>query len=124
MNALLLGLSLAGSVAAQGSVQYMSVDYNPNTVVYSSAASSDGYAPPDASYTPPPDASYSAAASVVTPPPSYSSSSDFYQMMPYSSFESGGYQSLACGYGYQKMQDGSCQQMSWVCIQIWSHREL
>ena len=35
-------------------------------------------------------------------------------MMPYSSFMSGGYKSMNCGYGYTKGSDGSCQQMSWV----------
>ena len=33
--------------------------------------------------------------------------------MPYESFKSGGYKSLDCGYGYQKMGDGSCKPYSW-----------
>ncbi|KAJ2980261.1 hypothetical protein NUW54_g11029 [Trametes sanguinea] len=33
--------------------------------------------------------------------------------MPYSSFMSGGYKSMNCGYGYSKQSDGSCKAMSW-----------
>jgi hypothetical protein len=53
-------------------------------------------------------------------PPSGSSgpSSDqfggFYDIMPYQSYQSGGYKSLECGYGYSKQNDGSCQPESWV----------
>src|ERR1700678_740144 len=45
---------------------------------------------------------------------------DFYQYMPYSSFQSGGYQSLDCGYGYSKQDDGSCSSDSWVRLLIFS----
>ena len=128
MNALFVGLSLAGAASAQMVANGVSmVNFNPNymnpggavassAAGYAAASSSGGYAPPQASYTPPPSATYGAASSVVTPPPS--SSADFYSQMPYSSFMAGGYQSLECGYGYQKGSDGSCQKMSWVCAAI------
>lgn len=51
---------------------------------------------------PPPPAMY-------TPPPTMST-------MDYSSFMAGGYSSMACGYGYSKASDGSCQAMSWVSL--------
>jgi hypothetical protein len=67
------------------------------------------YVPAPSGYGP-----VSAPPSQVTQPPSQT---DFYQQMPYSSFISGGYSSLNCGYGYYKSSDGSCQQQTWVCHQ-------
>ena len=124
MNAIFLGLSLASVATAQVANGVSAIPYS---MVYgtaapaamtaaASASSSDGYqAASMAAYTQAASASYSAAPSVATPPPSYYSSSsyDVYSAMPYSSFVSGGYKSMNCGYGYQKMEDGSCQAMSW-----------
>lgn len=132
MNAIFLGLSLASAAAAQvangvSAVPYSAVYGSAPPATMSAAAtdatasSSNGYGSNNAAYTSAPSAyttapsvSSAAAASVVTPPPSYSSSSyDIYSAMPYSSFMSGGYKSLSCGYGYQKGQDGTCNPMSW-----------
>lgn len=41
-------------------------------------------------------------------------STNFYERMPYSAYQSGGYKELPCGYGYVKQADGSCQPESWV----------
>lgn len=54
----------------------------------------------------------SAPPAQYTPPPQT-------EAMPYSSFMSGGYKSMYCGYGYQKGSDGSCTStQSWVRIYI------
>ena len=45
----------------------------------------------------------------ATPAPS-----NFYNVMPYAAYQSGGYKSLQCGYGYSKQSDGSCSPESWV----------
>ena len=45
-------------------------------------------------------------------------STAFYDTMPYSSYQSGGYKELQCGYGYKKQEDGSCQPESWVRLQM------
>jgi hypothetical protein len=87
MISIFLGLTLAGTATAQIVNGWSSV-----------AASAYGVS--------------TAAASQVTSPPS--STINFYQQMPYSSFMSGGYQSLKCGYGYYKGSDGSCQTETWV----------
>ena len=56
--------------------------------------------------------SYSAPPAMYTAPPQTMD-------MPYSSFMSGGYKSMGCGYGYQKGYDGSCTSTeSWVRIRI------
>ena len=58
---------------------------------------------------------YSSAAAQYTPPPQS-------EAMPYSSFMSGGYKSMDCGYGYVKGSDGGCMStQSWVRI---SHFEI
>lgn len=61
--------------------------------------------------TPTPSATTQASASQYTPPPSADGG---WSMMPYSSFMSGGYSSMACGYGYIKASDGLCKSASWV----------
>ena len=62
-----------------------------------------GYAPPS-TYTPAP-AMYSPPATT---------------QMSYESFKNGGYKSMDCGYGWQKANDGSCQQQTWVrALLIW-----
>lgn len=38
---------------------------------------------------------------------------DFYQEMPYSAYQNGGYKSLECGYGYEKQDDGQCAPIGW-----------
>jgi len=60
--------------------------------------------------------SYVAAPTNYAAPPSQvtQAPSDFYQQMPYDAFQSGGYKSLECGYGYYKGSDGSCMTESWV----------
>ena len=137
MNAIILGLSLVSAATAQvangvSAVPYSAVYGSASPITssaaatatsasagYNAAASSGGYsassqaANTQAAYTQAPSYASTAAASAITPPPASSSSYDIYSMMPYSSFMAGGYQSLDCGYGYQKMSDGSCQAMSW-----------
>lgn len=99
--------SLASAAMAQISVVGVSmVSVDPSA----DAASADAYGAP----TPAPTAygTDTGAASQVTAPPS--TSMNFYDMMPYSSYQSGGYKSLDCGYGYSKQSDGSCMPESWV----------
>lgn len=117
MNALFLGLSLASVAAAQvangvSAVPYSMV-YGSSAPATMTAAASSMTASSMPAYTQAASSSMSAAASYITQAPSSSSSYDIYSAMPYSSFMSGGYKSLGCGYGYQKMSDGSCQAMSW-----------
>lgn len=76
---------------------------SPSAVV---SSSSDNVA-----YQPP---AYTVAAASSSAPPSYYTPPPAAQQMSYSSFMAGGYKTMDCGYGYQKMQDGSCQQQSWV----------
>jgi hypothetical protein len=60
-----------------------------------------------------------AAPSQYTPPPPASMSAMYSQQQQgYSSFMSGGYKSMNCGYGYQKGSDGGCSAMSWVSCNI------
>lgn len=118
MNALLFGLSLASAAAAQvangvSAIPYSAV-YGSAAPTVSAAASSGyqaAYQQPAATYAP--SSAVTAAPSAYTPPPASSSAYDVYSAMPYSSFMSGGYKSMNCGYGYQKAADGSCQAMSW-----------
>lgn len=98
MKSIIFGLSLASVAVAQIA--------NGVSMVPVTAAPSASPSAVDNSYG-------SAPQSQVTAAPS--SSSDFYQVMPYSSYQSGGYKSLNCGYGYSKSSDGSCQAESWVC---------
>jgi hypothetical protein len=74
--------------------------------------SSYGGSPP--AYTGSP--SSEAAPSQYTPPPPASMSAMYSQQQQYySSFMSGGYKSMDCGYGYSKDSDGGCSSpMSWV----------
>lgn len=113
MNSLIFGLSLASAVSAQVVVNgWSTVAAQPSASAASygdaayAASSGGSYAPP-AAYT---SASsvYSSPPSAYTPPPSTD--------MSYSSFMSGGYKSMNCGYGYSKASDGSCQAESWVRI--------
>jgi len=103
MKSVIFGLSLASAAAAQ--VVNGGVSMLPALTPSQEASSA---APTQASST-------EAASSEITSAPS-SSSTDFYQVMPYSSYMAGGYQSLDCGYGYQKSSDGYCTAMSWVCL--------
>lgn len=102
MKSIIFGLSLASAAAAQivNGVSMVSVTPAPASATPvnngNSGSSTD-----------------SASSSQVTEAPS-SSSADFYQVMPYSSYESGGYKSLNCGYGWSKQSDGSCKPESWV----------
>jgi hypothetical protein len=52
--------------------------------------------------------------SFVPPSTPTAAPTDFYQIMPYSMYQNGGYQILECGYGYSKQPDGSCTPDSWV----------
>lgn len=99
MNSVVIALSLAGAAAAQ--IVAGPVSMVPASAVYGTASptavdNSNQYSAPASQYTQPPatDGGYSA--------------------MPYSSFMSGGYKSMNCGYGYSKQSDGSCKAMSWV----------
>jgi hypothetical protein len=109
IKAILVGFSLAGAAAAQIAAGA------PSAVPASSGPSSSA---PEQT----PSASavdntqqygqYSQESAQPTEAPS--SSSNIYEMMPYSSYQNGGYKSLECGYGYKKADDGSCQAESWV----------
>lgn len=106
MKSFIVGLSLVSAVAAQ-------LVNGPVSMV--PAASTPAATPTPANNG---AGTSTAAPSQTTAPPSYSGSSssvDFYSQMPYSSYQSGGYKSLQCGYGYSKSSDGSCQAESWVC---------
>jgi len=113
MKSIIFGLSLVSAAVAQVSVLGMSMV--PIDASGSPAASSSG-----ASVTPTPTPTdggngggYGGAApSVPTTAPSVGE--DFYSYMPYSSYQSGGYKTLNCGYGYSKQSDGSCHRESWV----------
>jgi|SRR6266576_2639069 len=70
----------------------------------------------------------SAPAPTITPSPTADSQApnNFYQSMPYSAYQNGGYKSLQCGYGYAKQSDGSCSPESWVRCEgtsndFWTH---
>ncbi len=143
MKSILLGLSLVSAAAAQIVNGVSSVPVPAASAPASGAASpgpSSGAAssvpaatpvPPVAAATPvgaPPS-----APAVVTPapvpgpqyggappPPSQYTAppapgQDFYQYMPYDSWNGGGYKQLQCGYGYQKQGDsGLCVPYEWV----------
>ena len=99
MNSVVIALSLAGAAAAQ--IVAGPVSMVPASEVYGTAA-------PTAVDN---SNQYSAPASQYTQPPATDGG---YSDMPYSSFMSGGYKSMNCGYGYSKQSDGSCKAMSWV----------
>lgn len=100
MISIIFGLSLASAAAAQ-LVNGVSM-VSGYSAAATPASGSSGYG-------------YQAPASQQTQAPSSSDSSNgFYATMPYSSYMSGGYKSLSCGYGYSKSSDGSCQAESWV----------
>jgi hypothetical protein len=108
MKSIIFGLSLASAAVAQiaNGVSMVSLTATPTP----SAANNGG------SGSPPP---YQPPASQVTQAPS----SDYTQAMPYSSYMSGGYKSLNCGYGYSKQSDGSCKPESWVRRPFFFRRE-
>ena len=134
MKSIIFGLSLISAAAAQvvngvsmvpaqtasGSASASAVSSDSSAP---SASGSSGSSAPSASSAAPSNADnsnsgggysqYQAPPSQYTQPPS-SSSADFYQQMPYSSYQNGGYKSLSCGYGYTKDSDGSCKPESWV----------
>ena len=97
MKSIVFGLSLVGAVIAQVASDAGSspVAPTPSPTAYDAAMYAGVFVPP--------------AAPTATPAPS-----DFYQVMPYSAYQSGGYKSLECGYGYSKQYDGSCIRDSWV----------
>lgn len=100
MKSVIFGLSAISAAAAQ-IVNGLSMVPAPSTPSLSqstpsaSIAANNVYAPP----------------SQPTAAPSYS---NFYDYMPYTAYQSGGYKSLDCGYGYSKQSDGSCAPESWV----------
>lgn len=100
-------LAASGSASASGSYPASA----PPAATSSSGYGSSGYGSPNqygqygssSSYN-----QYTAASAQYTPPPQS-------EVMPYSSFMNGGYQSMSCGYGYVKGYDGSCTSTeSWV----------
>ena len=134
MKSIIFGLSLISAAAAQvvngvSMVPAQTASGSASTSAVSSdssapsASGSSGSSAPSASSAAPSNADnsnsgggysqYQAPPSQYTQPPS-SSSADFYQQMPYSSYQNGGYKSLSCGYGYTKDSDGSCKPESWV----------
>lgn len=90
------------SLEASSSAQPYAVE--SSSAVASSSSDSAAYAPP----------AYTAASSSSAPPSYYTQPPAAYQQMSYSSFVSGGYKTMDCGYGYQKMKDGSCNPQTWV----------
>jgi len=93
MKSIILGLSLVGvAVATQ-------VPGVPLT------------APPSL----PTDTAHVVAPTPAPPPPHDPNAPvvDFYQEMPYSAYQNGGYKSLECGYGYEKHDDGQCAPVGW-----------
>jgi len=137
MKSIIFGLSLISAAAAQvvngvsmvpaqtasGSASASAVSSDSSAPSASGSSGSSGSSAPSASSAAPSNADnsnsgggysqYQAPPSQYTQPPS-SSSADFYQQMPYSSYQNGGYKSLSCGYGYTKDSDGSCKPESWV----------
>jgi hypothetical protein len=117
----MLSLTFGLTLATYASAQVVSMIPNPNLAGasgsgngYSMSSSSDQYnqygSSSSASYN-----QYSSAPAQYTPPPQS-------EAMPYSSFMSGGYKSMDCGYGYVKGSDGGCMStQSWVRI---SHFEI
>jgi hypothetical protein len=121
MKSIIFGLSLIGAVAAQGV---------PLTVPPSVPTGLPSLA--DAAFpSQPTDSLFSEAVPLTdltnaflpgtalpilptpAPVPGVGAPVDFYQEMPYDSFQHGGYQELDCGYGYEKHDDGSCQPIGW-----------
>lgn len=128
MKSALVGLSFAGAAVAQIVNGVSMVTMTSDSSYATASASSDYYgssaaaSSSDSSYygnsAPPQATDYASSTSDAsyaqyTAPPS-SSSYDIYSVMPYESMTAGGYSSLACGYGYTKAYDGSCQAESWV----------
>lgn len=115
MKSIIFGFSLVSAAVAQISVIGVSmVPANPTPAASGSSSDFNSQSP---AATPAPTsangASGSAAPSIQTAAPQ-ASANDFYEVMPYSSYMSGGYKSLDCGYGYSKGSDGSCNKESWV----------
>ena len=109
MNSVLAALTLAGAAAAQ--IVAGPVTMVPSSQIYATASAADNHVAASSSATYMASSSYSAPASTYTQPPATDGG---YSDMPYSSFMSGGYKSMNCGYGYSKGSDGSCKAMSWV----------
>ena len=93
MNSLIVGLALAGGAAAQ---------------LVNGASMVPAY---QANYYSSSDASTTTAAAYST-----ASSSSMGQDY-YTSFMSGGYKSMDCGYGYAKGSNGACTAQSWYQTQ-------
>ncbi|KAG6837325.1 hypothetical protein H0H93_011420 [Arthromyces matolae] len=71
-------------------------------------------------YAAAPYAAAATPASVSSAPPSQyttAPSGGFYDTMPYSVYQNGGYSQLQCGYGYVKGSDGRCKPESWTYTQ-------
>ncbi len=115
MNSVIVALTLAGAAAAQ--IVAGPVTMVPSSQIYATASAGDNHVAASSSSAPyggattQASSSSSAAASYYTQPPATDGG---YSDMPYSSFMSGGYKSMNCGYGYSKGSDGSCNPMSWV----------
>ena len=106
MNSVLIAFSLAGAAAAQ--IVAGSVSMAPYSQVYGTTDAADNHAAAPSATS---GGYNSAPASQYTQPPATDGG---YSAMPYSSFMSGGYKSMNCGYGYTKGSDGSCNPLSWV----------
>lgn len=100
MKSISLGLSLVGAVVA--------------TQVGAVPVTAPPGAPTDAAL--PVSLTDSAHLGAPTPAPPHvpdAPVADFYQEMPYSAYQNGGYKSLECGYGYEKHGDGQCVPVGW-----------
>jgi len=99
MKSIILGLSLVGvAVATQVPGVPLTVPPSQPTDVPVLTDTAHLGAP-----TPAPAPPHDGSAPVV----------DFYQEMPYSAYQNGGYKSLECGYGYEKHEDGQCAPVGW-----------
>lgn len=133
MKSIFFAVSLAVAVAAQIKVNGVTTvpGGGSTTSTGSSASSTSGAATPASSPTSmspsPTKASDNTPASMPKPTsePDYNDdkpSKPYWEELPYSTFMSGGYKQLNCGYGYKKNDDGHCKPESWVSgTQYWRH---
>lgn len=118
MKSIFFGLSLVGAAAAQivNGVSMVSAEASPSAASASEPVASTSVVTPTA--TPasgPADVNYGASGPPApTPAPAGPPPQDFYQIMPYSQYQSGGYQNLDCGYGHSRNSQGYCMPESWV----------
>jgi hypothetical protein len=124
---MMIPLAISLTLASYATAQVISMIPVPSAMEYNSVAPSSSMSGPPAPTIPPSGAEpspppaynqYTSSANQYgaysAPPAQYTSPPQTVDM-PYSSFMAGGYQSMDCGYGHLKGNDGSCTSMeSWV----------